>query len=157
MTLPVRKKLRLENYDYSSDGYYFVTICTHNREKLFGKITNDNNTVELNPAGKIVDYHIRNIEKHYENIRIDKYTVMPNHIHLIVVIGCNFELNGTRNPNLSYIIGLFKSGVTKEIGKSVWQKRFHDHVIRNEKTYLKIWEYIDTNPLKWKQDIFYVD
>ncbi len=157
MTLPVRKKLRLENYDYSSDGYYFVTICTHNREKLFGKITNDNNTVELNPAGKIVDYHIRNIEKHYENIRIDKYTVMPNHIHLIVVIGCNFELNSTRNPNLSYIIGLFKSGVTKEIGKSVWQKRFHDHVIRNEKTYLKIWEYIDTNPLKWKQDIFYVD
>ena len=157
MTLPVRKKLRLENYDYSSDGYYFVTICTHNREKLFGKITNDNNTVELNPAGKIVDYHIRNIEKHYENIRIDKYTVMPNHIHLIVVIGCNFELNSTRNPNLSYIIGLFKSGVTKEIGKSVWQKRFHDHVIRNEKTYLKICEYIDTNPLKWKQDIFYVD
>ncbi len=157
MTLPVRKKLRLENYDYSSDGYYFVTICTHNREKLFGKITNDNNTVELNPVGKIVDYHIRNIEKHYENIRIDKYTVMPNHIHLIVVIGCNFELNSTRNPNLSYIIGLFKSGVTKEIGKSVWQKRFHDHVIRNEKTYLKIWEYIDTNPLKWKQDIFYVD
>ena len=157
MTLPVRKKLRLENYDYSSDGYYFVTICTHNREKLFGKITNDNNTVELNPAGKIVDYHIRNIEKHYENIRIDKYTVMPNHIHLIVVIGCNFELNSTRNPNLSYIIGLFKSGVTKEIGKSVWQKRFHDHVIRNEKTYLKIWQYIDTNTLKWKQDIFYVD
>ena len=157
MTLPVRKKLRLENYDYSSDGYYFVTICTHNREKLFGKITNDNNTVELNPVGKIVDYHIRNIEKHYENIRIDKYTVMPNHIHLIVVIGCNFELNSTRNPNLSYIIGLFKSGVAKEIGKSVWQKRFHDHVIRNEKTYLKIWEYIDTNPLKWKQDIFYVD
>ena len=90
MTLPVRKKLRLENYDYSSDGYYFVTICTHNREKLFGKITNDNNTVELNPAGKIVDYHIRNIEKHYENIRIDKYTVMANHIHLIVIDSSSF-------------------------------------------------------------------
>lgn len=158
MSLPIRKRIRLENYDYSTAGYYFVTICSSHHKKLFGDITNvQSNHVELNFQGRIIQKHIQMISQHYENVKIEKYVITPNHIHMLVIIGCDDNTDIKKNPNLSHIIGLFKSGVSRELGQSVWQTRFHDHVIRDEKAYLKIWNYIDTNPLKWKQDIFYVN
>ena len=80
---------------------------------------------------------------------------MPNHVHLIIVIEYKKDAENEHNPFLSNIVGQFKSGVSREIGESVWQTRFHDHVIRNEKAYLKIWDYIEYNPLLWKKDMFY--
>lgn len=95
---------------------------------------------------------------HYKYIKIDKYCIMPNHIHIIVVIN-KIEDNSGRiisAPTISTIIGSLKRIISKEIGFSIWQKSFHDHIIRNEKSYQKIWEYIDTNILKWELDSLYI-
>ena len=103
MAYPVRKRLRLKEYDYSSDGYYFVTICARKRQKLFGDIYDTSlNTVKLSPIGKVVEKHIRQINQHYVNVSVDKYVVMPNHIHLIVILGCEpvrSALHGCCYPN----------------------------------------------------------
>ena len=109
----------------------------------------------LNPLGSIVSDMILQIENHYSGVVVDKYVVMPNHVHMIIVIQQENDCKG-----LDKIVGLFKSGVTREIRKNnpemkVWQRSFHDHVIRNEAGYLKIWEYIDNNPKKWELDCFY--
>ena len=163
MDLPNRKRTRLSEYDYSSPGMYFITICTHNRKCLFGKIKNQQ--MHLNEMGKIVDKEILKIEPRYQNIRIDKYVIMPNHIHMIIVILASEGINPipTIKYDVSNVIGKFKAGVSRIVGsafmhsskKSIWQSSFHDHIIRGEKDYLKIWNYIDTNIEKWESDCFY--
>ncbi len=159
MELPNRKCQRLKNYDYSNEGYYFVTICTKNKEKLFCSILYDDNgeaIINYTGYGVVVEKHLQKICVWHNDIKIDKYVIMPNHIHIIFVIGCNGETERSRPfPTLSTIVGLFKSGVSREIGVPIWQKSFHDHIIRDEKGYLKIWEYIDNNPLTWKNDCFF--
>lgn len=144
-----RKSPRIPNYDYSQNNYYFITICTHEKKCIFG-LPN-----QLNVMGKIVDRHIRNIPNYYENIYIDKYVVMPNHVHLILSLE-----NGENNPSIPLIIGQLKRGITKEIhekdpGLIIWQRSFHDHVIRNQAGYEKIWTYIENNPVKWNEDCFF--
>ena len=149
MQLPKRKLPRLSGFDYSSENYYYVTICTHNRKDLFG--TPDNLTV----YGKIAKKHLLEIESHYDGIYIDKYVIMPNHIHAIIVIGC--EPNAERSrpfPTLETILGLYKSGVSREIHKispqlKVWQKSYFDKIIRNNDAYLEVCRYIEENPIKW--------
>ncbi len=166
MELPKRKTIRLHNYDYSQNGVYFVTICTQNRECLLGKIVGDDahivpNTV-LSEIGMVVQKYINRI------VGIDKYVIMPNHIHLIIFIsgyekGLMWHENGTMwasSPtttpqSISQLIKSFKTLVTKQIGYSIWQRSFHDHIIRNEQEYQKIWQYIDTNPLKWEDDCYH--
>ena len=149
-----RKSPRIPNFDYSSDHYYFVTICTHNRRCLFGE------PEHLNSWGQIARNQILQIEEHYSNINVDQYVVMPNHVHMILVVGCGAKAE--KNPNLSQIIAQLKSGISREIRKSavemtVWQRSFHDHVIRTQKDYEKIWLYIQTNPQRWDKDCFYID
>ena len=96
------------------------------------------------------------IGDHFSDIFVDKYVIMPNHVHLILVI------QGKDNGySADMVIGLYKSGVTREIrklvpGKMVWQRSFHDRVIRCQEEYEKIWSYIDTNPLRWEADCFYI-
>ena len=104
----------------------------------------------------IVEKHIVAIEKHYHCVCLDKFVVMPNHIHLILVIE-----NG-QQVNAAQIVGQFKSGVTREIRSRIpdivlWQRSFHDHIIRNQKQYERIWAYIDTNPMRWKKDCYFVE
>lgn len=148
-----RKSPRLQHYDYATDNYYFVTICTAKKACIFG-------TVELlNWKGKIVKQHIENLENHYTEIKIDKYVVMPNHVHLIVKVGCNPEKEN--HTSLDTVIGQLKSGISREIHNiepnvEIWQRSFHDHIIRNEKAYQKIWLYIDSNPQLWDKDCFYM-
>ena len=154
MDKPVRKSTRIPYYDYSKDNYYFVTICTHEKKCLFGSIN------AYSRYGKIAADSILNLPLHYLGVRIDKFVVMPNHIHMIVMIGCNEEK--IRNPSLNQIIGLYKSGVTRMVhefapDEVIWQRSFHDHVIRNQQDYEIIWSYIDTNPMRWEKDCFYVD
>lgn len=155
MDKPVRKRNRLKDYDYSTNGYYFVTICSKDKNKTFGSIsTPEQNYTKYSKLGFIIEKHILNIEKHYDDVRIDKYVIMPNHVHMIVVIGCN-DNNRVEKHSLSIIVGQFKAGVTKEAGTTVWQRNFHDHIIRTQEDYERIWRYIDANPALWYKDCFF--
>ena len=150
MTFYNRKSPRIPNYDYTSENYYFITICTKNRRCLFGSV------YELSRIGKIAEEQIGAIQTHYENVYVEKYVVMPNHIHMILV------MNSSGENNAEQIIGQYKSGVTREVRKFdsnavVWQRSFHDHVIRDQRSFEKIWLYIEGNPQCWNKDCFYVD
>ena len=144
-----RKSARIPNFNYASYHYYFVTICTHNRRCIFG------DPGFLNIMGKIAQEQIIDIPNHYEKVSVDHFVVMPNHIHMIIKLESD-------QYNLNQIIAQYKSGVTRKIRESfsdisVWQRSYHDHVIRNQREYEKIWNYIDGNPLKWKEDCFFID
>lgn len=148
MQLPYRKSPRIPGYDYSTPNYYFITICTYNKSCIFG------NPTELNRFGKIAEDYIGKIPIYYTNIGIDKFVVMPNHIHVIL------SVHGDGENNVIQAVGQYKMAVTKQIHKinreiTVWQRSFYDHVIRNDRQYVKIWEYIQNNPLKWEEDCFY--
>ncbi len=155
---PKRKPTRLKKFDYSTPGAYFITICTDERRELLSKITvgDDAHIVpqnDLTDYGLICEKYIKNINIKYDNVIVDKYVIMPNHIHLIISIGTMKASSPTRN--IEQIIRSFKTMVTKEAGKSLWQRSYHDRIIRNEKEYQKIWQYIDTNVIKWESDCFY--
>jgi len=146
------------DYDYSQAGYYFITICVNNKQKLLGQIVGatvpGRPIVELTELGKNVDAAI---EYYMTNriVAIDKYVIMPNHIHLIIVIQPETGDRG-RSP-LQHIVRSLKSYVTKKAGFSPWQKSFHDHIIRNEAEYRRIWQYIDENPQRWNEDCYYTE
>lgn len=158
MDLPKRKPTRLKWYDYSQRGAYFVTICTQNKKHLLGEIVGEGFHAlpinKLSHIGKEIEKAIQYINDNYNNVSIPKYVIMPNHIHLIVILN---DSGGRGNPPLQNIIGQLKSYVTNKYGDILWQRSFHDHIIRGEKDYYKIWEYIDTNPAKWELDCFYND
>ena len=144
---PIRKKLRLEYYDYSKQGLYFITICIKNRRKILGKI--NNNQIELSKEGIVVQNYIEYIVKKYRNIKIDEYIVMPNHIHMII------SMDNKNYANISRIIKQYKGSVTKQIGHSIWQKSYYEHIIRYEKEYYNIKEYIQNNIVNWKHDKYF--
>ncbi len=158
MDLPKRKPIRLKDFDYSQNGYYFVTICTHNKQKTLCDIVGEGLAppeIILSNYGKVVEKQLFNLEKRYCSVKVDKFVIMPNHIHIILVL----EKTGgaSPSPTLSDIICALKSLTTRTCGlKPFWQRSFHDHIIRDERDYLKIWNYIDTNPAKWDEDCFYV-
>ena len=164
MEMPKRKRTRLKWYDYSSNGAYFITICTKDRKELLSKIaTNNENKCadnQLNRYGKIAKIQIEELENRYKNVKVDKYVIMPNHIHLLISID-NQAVGASPNPTISDIICTLKSIVTRLChtqglkDRYLFQSSFHDHIIRGEKDYIKIWEYIDTNVIKWEYDCFY--
>ncbi len=155
MDLPKRKWPRLTEYDYAAPNFYFITLCTHSMRCLFGT------PEHLNTYGQVAQEELLAIPNHYTHVQIDKYIIMPNHIHAIVVIDSSCQTDAaSRAPTLSSIVGAYKSGVSRKIHKinptiSVWQRNFYDHIIRNEKSYQKIWTYIHENPLKWDLDSLY--
>ncbi len=157
MNLPKRKPTRLKDFDYSSPGAYFVTICTKDKKCLLSDIIVGEGLCplpknSLTAIGKETEKSIQYIGENFADIDIDKYVIMPNHVHLIVTIK---DSGGDGTPPLQDVIRNFKSYTTNKYGKVLWQRSYHDHIIRSEKDYQKIWEYIDTNPLKWKLDCFY--
>ena len=162
MELAKRKPTRLKGYDYSAPGAYFVTICTQGKRHLFGEIVNGQ--IQLKNIGRIVNQEIIKIGSHYKNIRIDKYVIMPNHIHMIISVLDAEGINPfpTKRYDISNVVGKFKAGVTRHVGNAfmhsvkepIWQRSFHDHIIRSKEDYDKIWEYIHTNPLKWESDYY---
>ncbi len=165
MELPKRKPQRLKEYDYSQSNAYYITICTQNRLPILGKIESGN--MVLSEFGKAVERILLNISKRndtvvvFYNVVIDKYCIMPNHIHGILNIANNHQ---DSDVTLSDIIKYFKISTTKfyidnvrygdyePFNKKVWQKSFYDRIIRNETDYLRIWKYIDENVLKWNED-----
>ena len=159
MTLPKRKPTRLKDYDYSSEGAYFITICTKDKQKILCDIVGEGlcalPSVKLTPIGENVKQSIEYIDKNYNGVSVDKYAIMPNHVHLIILC----QAGGHGDPPLQVydIVGRFKSFTDSKYDGKLWQRSFHDHIIRDEKDYLKIWNYIDTNPQKWTDDCFYVE
>lgn len=156
MMLPNRKPTRLQNFDYSNSGCYLITICTNNKQHLFGCV--DDGSVCLNAYGHIAAEEFEDLPRHYKMIEALKYIVMPNHVHAIIAINC--AERSRPFPTIPTIIGLYKSGVSKRIHMikpdiDVWQKSFYDHIIRNENEYLRVWKYIDENPLKWETDEYF--
>ena len=159
MELPKRKPNRIPHFDYSTPGAYFVTICTKNRQNIFWKNVGASiarpQMPQLSHAGQIVEQAIQNIERHYPAISVDHYVIMPNHIHLLLQINTGKNGRPMVAPTISTVIQQMKGYVTKQLGISIWQKLFHDHVIRNENDYRIIWEYIENNPVQWELDCFY--
>ena len=152
MELSKRKSPRIAGYDYSTPNYYFITICTHKKTCIFGSPSN------LNQYGKIAEDYLLKIPEIHPTVRLDKYVVMPNHIHGIFIIEKPEHEQALQD--LSVILGQYKMSVTKKIRMrnpemTVWQRSFHDHVIRNQAGYEKIWMYIENNPIKWEEDCFY--
>ena len=160
MELPKRKPNRLKEYDYSQPSAYFITICTKNKQNIFWKNVGASiarpEQINLSAYGKIVEEAIINISTHYPMITVDNYVIMPNHIHLLLQIQTDHNGRAMLAPTISVVVQQMKGYITKKIGTSIWQKLFHDHVVRGEKDYLKIWNYIEGNPSKWEEDCFYV-
>lgn len=161
MDHPARKQNRLRQWDYSTPAAYFVTVCTKGRAEILwdfhfvGAATGrPPKTIPLSEYGKIVEYAILEIPRHYSNVYLDRYVVMPNHVHLILRLDW-VPGRAMRAPTISTIMNQMKGFASKQIGFCIWQKSFHDHIIRNQKEYEKIWQYIDQNPILWEQDCFY--
>ncbi len=154
-----RKQNRLQNYDYSQNGMYFVTICTKDKKCYFGEIVNDE--MILNDFGEITQQVLLNLPNHYNNINIDTFVIMPNHVHVIVEINDNVGTGFKPVPTthgLSEIIRGFKTfssrkmNEQKPLEKFKWQRSFYDHIIRKDESLNKIREYIIINPREWNKD-----
>ena len=162
-----RKANRLAEYDYSQNGAYFITVCVKQRLCALAKIVGggvlDAPQVILSDYGKIVENRIQSMNETYSTIQTVKYVIMPNHIHLLVHITeeekiCSEGTSRTPSPTNALIpryVPTLKRMCNQDIGSNLWQRSYHDHVIRGEKDYQMIWQYIDTNPVRWKQDCFY--
>ena len=156
MQFPNRKPNRLSDYDYSRNGAYFITICTKDSKCILSHIVEDTSVgatigrpqVKPTEIGNIVIARIEAIQTIYYVVKVDKYIIMPNHVHLIIMIDIEYGRPMVA-PTVSRIVNQFKGAVTKTAKQPVWQKGFHDHVIRNEEDYLTRWQYIDENPKKW--------
>lgn len=166
MERPNRKYNRMREYDYGAEGAYFVTVCTQNRAQLFDmelQVKNGWNTVQRLDEGaisektnQIIHKWIGKTQNKYPNIVIDTYVVMPDHLHLIITI--KEQRAGASLPD---VMGFFKTMTTNEYIRGVkegvlppfegklWQKSYYDHVIRNQRDYIAVWEYIENNPANW--------
>jgi len=169
MNMPhTRRSIRLQNYDYSQPGAYFVTICAHERADLFGEIAHGE--MQLNALGRVAAECWDAIPAHFPDVELDAYCMMPNHFHGIVVItdpvGAthasplpNDRSAGPPRRSLGAIVGSFKSVATKRIRELqhapalvVWQRNYYEHVIRSDSELNKFRNYIADNPLRWGDD-----
>ncbi len=166
-----RKTIRLRDYDYSDPGGYFLTICTHSREELLGKIVNQE--MRLSGPGEVVRQWWLRLEERFPDVELDSCIIMPNHIHGIVIIlekerkdvGALHELplqdtkRTRRRMVLPRVVGYFKMNSAKQVNRlsvssanPLWQRNHYEHVIRNQYELSKIREYIENNPAKWDLD-----
>ena len=163
MELPKRKPNRLKKFDYDKEGAYFITICTQDRKCLLSRIVGGgaldapNNLLTI--FGEIVEKYILSGNR-IERVTVANYVIMPNHVHLLLMVDRN--TSGTSrapsptNAVIPHFVSTFKRFCHSKMGMKIFQRSYHDHVIRNEQDYLKIWEYIENNPKQWELDCFYV-
>jgi len=167
-----RRSVRLQDYNYSQSGAYFVTLCTRERACLFGEILDG--AMQVNDAGRMVERCWLNIPNHFPHVNLDAFVVMPNHAHGVVIIGdrpvgaknlshlpkTNRPAQrplGTLSKSIGSIIRGFKIGVTKWFRenrdtRAVWQRNYYEHVIRSEESLIRIRQYIQDNPARWAFD-----
>ncbi len=156
-----RRSLRLQGYDYSQAGAYFVTICTRNHAPLFGDIVGG----EMHPgeSGLIVHGFWDKLPDRFPRVTLDTFVLMPNHVHGIIDVGAIYELPlrtlSRRSMLIPMAVGRFKMNTAKQInqvrgtpGVPVWQRNYYEHVVRNEDEMNRIREYIVNNPLRWALD-----
>ncbi len=183
-----RRSIRLKDFDYGQEGLYFITICCQNREHLFGEIVEGE--MQLNDIGRVTEQCWNAIPKHFENVSLHSFVIMPNHVHGIIEIITNVgakhfspednehwtkhfspendehwskdisPLPKGTSKTIGSIVRGFKIGVTKWARQNtdiyqVWQRNYHEHIIRNENSYYRISEYIENNPKQWEDDCFY--
>ena len=153
MQLPQRKPMRIPQFDYASQHAYFITICTKNRQQTLARIEAFG-TYRLSSLGVCAEKNLKMIPHHFPEVQVEKFVVMPNHVHMMLTLGCNgVQIEHT----LPAVIQAYKASVSRWAGFSVWQRSFYDHVVRNEADYQMIWQYIENNPLKWELDRFYTE
>ena len=197
--LPKRKSTRLKDFDYSSAGAYFITICTESRRQILSRIVGGDvpdaphergdvpgaprapheggdvpraphergdvpgapKNIELLPYGKIAERYIRQLNDFYDHVRVDKYVIMPNHIHMILIVsqsGASRTSPPTKqHTTVSQFVSTFKRFCNKECGRNIWQRYFHDHIIRDRKDYEEHIKYIYENPIRWYYDELYAE
>lgn len=155
--LPKRKQLRLKDFDYSQNGYYFITICTHNKQNLFGDIVGATLRGRPNHPDIMIEKWLFELENKFQNVKVCDYVIMPNHIHFIISQSGDHTGSPLRN-----IIGWFKTMTTNEYIRMVksniftpfkgklWQRNYYEHIIRDENDYMTKAEYILNNPIKWE-------
>ena len=167
--LPQRKPLRLSGYDYSSTGAYFVTFGTHEKQRFLGHIPSvgaihESPAVRLTAAGEAVERCILKLPERFPFLTLDAHVVMPNHVHLLLTFTQPEERaireSPLRRSLLSKAMGYLKMNAGQEIRlllplEQVWQRGYYDHLVRDENDYLRIWTYIETNPAKWREDVYY--
>jgi REP element-mobilizing transposase RayT len=141
-----RASLRLQGFDYASELAYFVTVCTADRACTLGEVVNER--VLLTASGEVVRRQLDALPARL-CITLDSFVVMPNHVHAIVA------LHGARQASplrLGTVVGSFKSGSSREAGRQLWQRGYHDHVIRDEADLGRLCAYIESNPIRWGLD-----
>lgn len=173
------ESVRLKNWDYRNNGAYFITINTGNRKHFFGEIINGE--IRLSPIGEYAEKFWMEIPNHFPFVELGNFVVMPNHTHGILIINnvkslhcndidkslhCNDSTTNQyysdispKSGSISTIIRSYKSVVSKHARllnpEFNWQPKFHDHIIRNSKSFERIQNYIENNPSNWKEDKFY--
>jgi len=163
-----RRSIRLKDYDYSSAGAYFVTICTHDKECWLGDLVNSE--MVLSEIGQIAKALWLEIPQHFENVILDDFIIMPNHVHGIVLNtdSRGVQLNAPTKTNyystispkkntLSVVIRTYKAALTRACRQQGyeffrWQRNYYERVVRNQKELNRIWQYIANNPLQWESD-----
>jgi putative transposase len=148
-----RRSIRLRGYDYAQEGAYFITLCTHERECLFGEI--HDSVVNLNPIGEIALHELLQLPEIHPYLELDYFVIMPNHIHAILVI----DSKNSAHATIGEIIRRYKIYSAKAINKArdtvgatVWQHGFYEHIIRSEAMLNATREDIEANPAKWSED-----
>ena len=154
--------IRLKDYDYSQAGAYFITVCTHNRECLFGEMANGE--MRLNGLGEIVKMVLLELTHHYEHVELDEFAIMPNHVHSIIIlhdaVGAGLKPAPTiKRHGVPEIVRGFKTFSARHInqtrntpGARVWQRNYYEHVIRNDDELNQMREYITQNQMQWDLD-----
>jgi putative transposase len=163
-----RRSIRLKGYGYSQPGYYFVTICTRNRECILGNVVDGR--MQLSKMGQLVQIVWKDLLKRFEDLELDKFTVMPNHIlGIITIVGAGLALPNqgaassapTKDVSIRLVdvVRAFKSisaikvnRFLSRLGVPLWQRNYYEHIIRNEESLNRVREYIETNPLRWELD-----
>ncbi len=168
MDRPVRKPTRLKEYDYSSPGAYFITVCTREKRCILSRVVRPHGghvgeglappVVKLSGTGALVEKQLLGLPERFPDLSVDRYVIMPNHIHLLLTVrpvAGGASPSPTNITDVAGVIGAFKSLCTHEWHRMgyagpLWQRSFYDHIVRNEDEYREISEYIDNNPAKWK-------
>lgn len=163
-----RKSVRLPQFDYSNNGAYFVTVCSKNRQRLFGRI--EESVVRPSSLGILVAHLLKSIPNHFPNFHLDEFIVMPNHLHAILAVqrgtACRtpmYEEFGKPVPgSIATVVRSFKSEVTRrwrskggQKSAVIWQRGYYLHVIRDQDELNRVRRYIRLNPLKWELDQYY--
>lgn len=155
-----RKPNRLKNYDYSSQGAYFITVCTIDRKCILSQIVGggvlDAPEIQLSEYGKVIENQISIMNSIYNNVNVENLVIMPNHIHMLLVVNGSSWTPTPTNAAVPGFVSAFKRFCNKKAGHNIWQRSYYDHIIRDEEDYINHLQYIEDNPAKWLEDKYYI-